>query len=66
MKPTTETRSSTLNGIARPADLLGHGPEDVPAVEGQEREHVDDREAQRDEPRIDMVCTKPLRSMSPA
>ena len=31
-----------------PAHLLGQRPEDVPAVERQEREQVDDRQRQRD------------------
>ena len=49
MKPTTLARSITENGIAPAADLLGERPEDVPAVERQEREQVDDRERQRDQ-----------------
>src|SRR6202030_1450778 len=35
---------------APPTDLLGQRPEYVPTVEGQEREQVDDRQHERDEP----------------
>ena len=48
-KPTMPARSMTSNGIRLPADLLGHRPEHVAAVEREEREQVDDRQRQRDQ-----------------
>ena len=49
MKPTIDARSMTRNGDRTAADLLGQRPEDVPAVERQEREQVDDPQRQRDQ-----------------
>ena len=49
MKPITPARSITLNGTGLRAHLLDDRPEDVAAVERQEREQVHDRERQRDD-----------------
>ena len=48
--PTTETRSNTTREIGRPPRTFSSQREhDVPAVERQERQQVEDRERQRDE-----------------
>ena len=48
MNPITPACSITRNGTGRPADLLDQAPEDVAAVERQEREQVDDRQREAD------------------
>ena len=51
MKPTELERYIDRERDRPAADLLGQRPEDVAAVERQEREQVDDGERQRDQPR---------------
>ena len=48
-KPTTEARSMIRNGTRPAAHLLDQAPEDVAAVERQEREQVDHREREADQ-----------------
>ena len=62
-KPTTLARSMTRERDRPAADLLGERPEDVAAVERQEREQVDDRQRQRDDAR---GCSSALRGVEAA
>ena len=49
MKPMTPDRSMTAKGTGLRRTLLDDRPEDVAAVERQEREQVHDRQRERDE-----------------
>ena len=57
MKPTTPARSITRERHRAAAHLLDERPEDVAAVERQEREQVDDRRATARSPRAAKIAS---------